>query len=82
MIATVEQPCLLDQWRKRLCRRRADPRPLAAMGYLANGPVIDGLIAVENLTIVLLYDDPIRPGNCALRLGVGATASIWPARSC
>ena len=54
----------LDQWRQRLGgrRRRVQPRPLAAMGYLADGPVTDGLIEVENLTIVLLYDEPIRMG--------------------
>jgi hypothetical protein len=38
------------------------------VGYLANGPVTDGLIPVERLTIILLYDAPIRPGHCALRL--------------
>ena len=54
MIATREQPSLLDQWRQRLGgrrHRRARPRPLAAMGYLANGPVIDGLIEIEKLCI-------------------------------
>jgi hypothetical protein len=71
MIATCEQPSPLDQWRKRLGGRRyrrTEPRPLAALGYLANGPVIDGLVEVENLTILLLYDALIRPGHCALRL--------------
>ena len=44
MIATLEPPSPLDQWRQRFGgrRRRTQPRPLAAMGYLANGPVIDG----------------------------------------
>ena len=44
------------------------PRPLAAMGYLLGGRATDGLIEVEKLTIVLLYDEQIRPGHCALRL--------------
>jgi hypothetical protein len=70
MIATLEPPSLLDQWRQRLGgrRRHAQPRPLAALGYLVNGPVIDGLIEVEKLTLVLLCDELIRPGHCALRL--------------
>jgi len=38
------------------------------MGYVANGPVLDGLIDVENLTIVLLYDEQLRSGLWALRL--------------
>ena len=46
MIAT-SQPTPLDQWRQRLGgrHRRAQPRPLATLSYLTNGPVIDGLIA-------------------------------------
>ena len=84
MIATCEQPSPLDQWRKRLGGRRqllAQPRPLAAMGYMANGPVIDGLIEVENLTVILLYDDPIRPGRCALRLaGYSGSRVPWGIR--
>ena len=77
MIATLEPPSPLDQWRQRLGgrRRRAQPRPLAAMGYMANGPVSDGLIAVENLTIILLYDQPIRGGRCAFRLKLSYFAS-------
>ena len=54
MIATLEPRSPLDQWRQRFgdrCRR-SQPRPLAAMGYLTYGPVIDGLIDVEDLTIV------------------------------
>ena len=39
-------------------------RAVAAMGGLANGPPIDGLIEVEDLTLVLLYDEQIRPGPC------------------
>jgi hypothetical protein len=71
MIATLEPLSPLDQWRHRLGgrrRRRAQPRPLAALGYLANGPVTEGLIEVEKLTIAILYDEPIRAGHCALRL--------------
>ena len=73
----------MDQWRRRLGgrRRRTQPRPLAALGYLVNGPVIDGLIEVEKLTIVLLYDEPIRPGHCALRLaGYSGSRIPWGVR--
>ncbi len=47
------------------------------MGYLTNSPVVDGLIEVEKLTLVLLYDDLIRPRQCALRL-VGYSGSRVP----
>ncbi|MGA2620108.1 MAG: hypothetical protein ABSF26_21025 [Thermoguttaceae bacterium] len=69
MIA-ARQPTPLDQWRRRFGgrHRRAQPRPFAAMGYLTDGPVVDNLIEIEKFTLVLLYDDPIRPGHCALRL--------------
>ena len=83
MIATLEPPSPLDQWRQHLGgrRRRAQPRPLAAMGYMANGPVIDGLIAIEKLTVILLYDEPIRPGHCALRLaGYSGSRVPWGVR--
>jgi hypothetical protein len=84
MIATTERPSPLDQWRKRLGKRRhrcTQPRPLAAMGYLANGPVLDGLIEVENLHIVLLCDKQLRPGHCALRLaGFSGSRIPWGVR--
>ena len=49
--------------------RRSQPRPLAALGYLANGPVIDGLIEVEKLTIYY----------CMTSRLVRATAPfVWP----
>jgi hypothetical protein len=51
------------------------------MGYLVNGPVIDGLVEIENLTIVLLYDEQIRPGHCALRLAGYAGCRVpWGVR--
>jgi hypothetical protein len=65
MIATLE-PSPLDLWRHRLGGRRrshTQPRPLAALGYLANGPVTNGLIEVEKLTLVLLYDAFNRPDH-------------------
>ena len=84
MIATLE-PSLspLDCWRQRLGRRRphAQPRPMAALGYLANGPVTQGLIEIEKLTIVLLYDEPTAKGRHALRLaGYSAGRVPWGVR--
>ena len=70
MIATLAPPSPLDQWRRRFDgrRRRTEPRPIASMGCLTDGPVVDNLIEIEKLTLVLLYDDTIRSGHCALRL--------------
>jgi hypothetical protein len=80
MIATL-QPSPLDQWRQRFGgrrRRNHRPRPLAALGYLANGPVIEGLIEVEKLTITILYHEQIHPGHCALRLaGYSGSRIPW-----
>ena len=76
MIAT-SQPTPLDQWRHRFGgrRRRTQPRPLAAMGYLTDGPTVNNLIEVEKFILVLLYDDLFRPGCCASRSpGIPAAA--------
>jgi hypothetical protein len=74
----------LDQWRQRFYgrrRRRDQPWPQAALGYLTGGPVIDGLIEIENLTFVLLYDEPIPGGPCALRLaGYSCHCVPWGVR--
>ena len=83
MTATRE-PSPLDRWRHRLGGRRhrhAKPRPLAALGHLVNGPVIEGLVEIDKLTMVILYDEPIRPGHCALRLaGYSSTCIPWGVR--
>ncbi len=71
MIAALEPLSPLDQWRHRLGGRRrgrAQPRPLAALGYLANGSVFDGLIEVEKLTIIILYDPHLSCGSNACYL--------------
>ena len=83
MIATLEPLSPLDHWRHRLGGRRrlAPPRPLAALGYLANGPVIDGLLEVEKLTLILLYDARTHPGHYALRLaGYSGSRVPWGVR--
>jgi len=83
MTITTECSCL-DQWRQMFHnrhRRRAQPRPVAAVGYLAHGPVIQGLIEIEKLTIVLLYDEPTDNGRLALRLaGYSASRVPWGIR--
>lgn len=74
----------LDQWRNRLGgrhHRHAQPRPLAALGYLTSGPVNEGLIEVEKLHIIILYDEQLRPGHCALRLAAYTGSRIpWGVR--
>ena len=58
------------------------PGPLAALGYLANGPVTRRPDRGRELdTSVVLYDDPIRPGHCALRLaGYSGSRVPWGVR--
>ena len=78
MIASQQDP-LLDRWR-RCIRRRASHgrRPLAALGYLFDGPVLGGLVELERLTLVVLYDEPLRHDQCALRLaGYTGTQVPW-----
>ena len=81
MIATLE-PSPLDRWRQRLGRRRRrHARPLAALGYLVNGPLIDDLVEIDKLTTAILYHEPIRPGYCALRLaGYSSSRVPWGVR--
>jgi hypothetical protein len=74
----------LAQRRRRLGGRRrllAAPRPAAALGYLADGPVFQDLIEIERLTLVILYDEPEPTGRIALRLaGYAATRVPWGVR--
>ena len=54
---------------------------MAALGYLTNGPILDGLIEIENLTLVILWDEVIRPGCCALRVaGYSGSRIPWGVR--
>lgn len=73
----------LDEWRRAVGRRRfpTQVRPMAALGYLTDGPAADGLVAIEKLTIILLYDEPIGRGRLALRLaGYSAQRIPWGVR--
>jgi hypothetical protein len=78
MIATL-QPAALDQWRQRFGGQRRGncrPRPLAALGYLAHGPVLEGLIEIERLLLVVLHDVPTGRGQHAVRLAGFAGARV------
>lgn len=70
MIASSTPSCLA-RWDARFGKRRRNrtpPRPFGALGYLANGPVVDGLAEIENLVLVAVYDEPQESGKLALRL--------------
>jgi hypothetical protein len=45
---------------------------------MTHAPVLNGLIEIEKLTVVLLYDAVVRPGHCALRLaGFSVSRIPW-----
>jgi len=66
-------PQVINQWRRQIGQRQQtdERRPLGALGYLTNGPVLGGLIEIEKLVPVVLHDEPHR-GGVAPR---GTTAS-------
>ncbi len=80
MIA-VSTPSPLVRWDGRFGKRHrntAPPRPFAALGYMANGPVVEGLIEVENLTLVVVYDETLPTGKLALRFaGFSGARMPW-----
>lgn len=84
MIAVLEPCSPLDQWRTRFGGRRRlqrQPRSLAALGYLTHGPILDGLVEIDRLTLVVLYDEPLSSGSLALRLaGYQAKCIPWGVR--
>jgi hypothetical protein len=69
MIADAE-PSLSDLWRRHIGRRHRhrDPRPLAALGYLTNGPVVEDLIEIDKLVLVVLQDETAARGNTLARV--------------
>jgi hypothetical protein len=83
MIA-IPHPTPLDVWRSRFGGERRHvrlPRWAAALGYLANGLVIDGLVEIGKLTLVILYADRIRRGQDAVRLaGFSGSPVPWGVR--
>ena len=83
MIA-LSHPAPLDQWRQQFGGRRHRPalaRPVASLGYLCSGPVIEGLIEIDKLVFVVLFDDPDERGRSALRLaGFSGRRIPWGVR--
>jgi len=77
MIA-ISKPSLTDLWRTRFGQRRRNRalRSLAAVGYLANGPVIEDLIEIEKLLLVVAHDDTRR--NHAREPFSGHTIPLGP----
>jgi hypothetical protein len=77
----VSKPSLLARWRRRfgeVRHHRIRTRPVASLGYLANGPILDGLVEIEHLVLVVLYDAERGDGRLALRLaGFAGTAAPW-----
>jgi len=80
-MAAVSQSSLIARWQHRFRgrrRNRAQPGPLAALGYLVNGAVVDGLVEIENLVLVVLYEEATDSGRLALRLaGFGGARMPW-----
>ena len=69
MLSNVE-PSLSDLWRRQIGHRHhnRDPRPLAALGYLTNGPVIEDLIEIDKLVLVVVHDETATRGNTMARV--------------
>ena len=74
---------LVELWRRQCGRHRRDrdPRPVGALGYLANGPILDDLIEIEKLVLVVLHDETDRRGNTMVRLaGYSGSRLPWGIR--
>ncbi len=71
-------PRVINQWRHQLGRRQADGRrPLGALGYLANGPVVGGLIEIDKLVLVVLHDEQHRDAAVLSLTGFSARRVPW-----
>lgn len=73
---------LLRRWRRQIVGRRTPgrrtPRALAAIGYLPSGPVLDGLIELQNLLLVVLYDKLTQKQRISILLaGYSANLVDW-----
>ena len=72
---------LLRKWRRQVAARRrrtgdSFPRRGAALGYLPYGPIVDGLIEIENLLMVVVYDEPSNRRLPAIRVAGYATSRV------
>ncbi len=83
MIATLK-PTPLDEWRRRFGgegHRLGLTSRIAAMGYLVDGPVTEGLVEIGNVILTVLYAVQVRPGQDALRLAGFSGAPVrWGVR--
>ena len=79
MMIVDSQESLLNDWRLCMARRQSTGRqPLAALGYLIDGPVSRGLVEVEHVTLAVLYDELVGGDQLALRLaGYSGTQVPW-----
>ena len=74
---------LSDLWRRQVGRRHRnrDPRPVAALGYLTNGPVIEDLIEIDKLVLVVVHDETAARGNTMTRVaGYSGCPIPWGVR--
>ena len=65
-----QHPTRIDRWREQIGDRPVSDtrRPRGAMGYLTRAKQYCGLVEIERLTLVVLYDEHHRGGGKALRL--------------
>ncbi len=74
---------LTGRWRQQVARQHRrrvvqGPRPLAGIGYLVHGPVIDGLIDLRQLVFVTLFDEHPAAGRTTTRFaGFASSAIPW-----
>ena len=78
MTAQLQEP-LLDDWRRSMAQRQsAGRRPLAAFGSMVDGPVRNGLVELDRMRLVVLYNEPIDRDQLALRMaGYSGTQVPW-----
>ena len=70
---------LLDDWRRSMAQRQSTGRrPLAAFGSMVDGPVRNGLVELDHMTLVVLYNEPSSHDQLVLRLaGYSGTQVPW-----
>lgn len=77
--AAADAALLIARWQQQIGQRgnsqHRQMQRLAALGYLANGPVCQGFIALQHLVLVVLHAEP-RQGEFALA-GFSAAPVEW-----
>lgn len=77
----IAHPDLLLRWRRQVCARRRKqhdgrPRRNAGLSYRICGPAVDGFVEVENLVLVVLYDEPDQRRLPAIRFAGYSCARV------